>query len=47
MKKFFMTLALALATIGVSAKGAKIPVYAWSGWGENTTEKSLDRKSVV
>ena len=41
MKKFFMTLALALATIGVSAKGAKIPVYAWSGWGENTTEKSL------
>ena len=30
MKKFFMTLALALATIGVSAKGAKIPVYAWS-----------------
>lgn len=41
MKKFFMTLALALATIGVSAKGAKIPVYAWSGWSENTTEKSL------
>lgn len=41
MKKILMTLALALTTMCANAKGAKTPVFAWSGWGENTTEKSL------
>lgn len=41
MKKILMTLALALTTMCANAKDAKTPVFAWSGWGENTTEKSL------
>ena len=41
MKKILMTLAHALTTMCANAKGAKTPVFAWSGWGENTTEKSL------
>lgn len=41
MKKILTTLALVLTTLCASAKGQNIPVFAWSGWGENTTEKSL------
>ena len=41
MKKILTTLALVLTTLCASAKGQNIPVFAWSGWGDNTTEKSL------
>lgn len=41
MKKLFLTLAVALTALCASAKGNKIPVYAWAGFGENATEKSL------
>lgn len=42
MKKLFMMLALLLATtIGASAKGNKIPVYAWSGFPEKATAETL------
>lgn len=41
MKKILMSLALALTALCASAKSAKTPVYVWSGWSDNTTEKSL------
>ena len=41
MKKLFLTLAVALTALCASAKGNKIPVYAWSGYADNATEKSL------
>ena len=41
MKKLFLTLAVALTALCASAKGNKIPVYAWAGFADNATEKSL------
>ena len=41
MKKLFLTLAVALSALCASAKGNKIPVYAWSGYADKATEKSL------
>ena len=44
MKKLFLTLAVALTALCASAKGNKIPVYAWAGFADNATEKSLKGK---
>lgn len=41
MKKLFLTLTLVLTAFLASAKGNKIPVYAWTGLEQNTNEKSL------
>ena len=41
MKKTLITLAMTLAAMCASAKDAALPVYAWSGLGDNATEKSL------
>ena len=41
MKNLFLTLALAFSASCLNAKTPKIPVYAWAGWGEKTTEQSL------
>ena len=37
MKKLFLTLAVALTALCASAKGNKIPVYAWAGFADNAT----------
>ena len=41
MKKLFFTLTLVLMALLASAKGKKIPVYAWTGLEQNANEKSL------
>lgn len=41
MKKLFLTLAVALSALCASAKGNKIPVYAWSGYADKATENRL------
>lgn len=41
MKKLFLTLTLVLTALLASAKGNKIPVYAWTGLEKDANEKSL------
>lgn len=41
MKKLLTMLALLLTTVCASAKGNKVPVYVWVGWGDNTTAETL------
>ena len=41
MRKLFLTLTLVLTALLASAKGNKIPVYAWTGLEKDANEKSL------
>ena len=41
MRKLFLTLTLVLTALLASAKGNKIPVYAWTGLEKDAASESL------